>query len=181
MLKKASIYLLSLFFLSACGIINIRKTGDTSEKFDNYSEDLSDSRITFDDLPVPSFSTAGGSDAGPINQELQRRINQISEENNRENFINGYTILVYSGADRERAFEVRNEVYSEYPDIQTNMEYNEPRYLVKVGRFVNKIEALATYEKLNDLFPSSRIQPDRFLKKRESEEEKEDNLENAER
>jgi len=181
MLKKTSIYLLSLLLFSSCGIINIRKTGDTADKFDNYTEDLTGSRIQFEDLPVPSFSSSAVDNSGPINQDLERRIGQITEENDKEKFVNGFTILIYSGADRERAFEARNDVYSEFPDIQTYMEYNQPRYLVKVGRYINKIEALATYEKMNENFPSSRITPDRFLKNQEKEEKKEENLEDAEK
>lgn len=179
MFKKNSIYLIALLLFSSCGIINIRKTGDTADKYNNYSEELSISNLQFEDLPVPDFTASAGEISGPINQDLDRRISQITEENDREKFINGFTILIYSGADRERAFEVRNEVYSEFPDIQTYMEYNQPRYLVKVGRFINKIEALATYEKLDEIFPSSRITPDRFLKNREKEEKKEENLDDA--
>lgn len=179
MLRKNSAYVIALLLFSSCGIINIRKTGEPAEKFNNYSEDLSISSFQFEDLPVPDFTGSEGTISGPINKDLDRRIRQITEENNREKFFNGFTILIYSGADRERAFEVRNEVYSEFPEVQTYMEYNQPRYLVKVGRFINKIEALATYEKLNETFPSSRITPDRFLKNREKDEKTEENLDDA--
>jgi len=61
------------------------------------------------------------------------------------------------------------------------MEYEQPRYLVKVGRYINKIEALPTYEKMKDVFPGSRIISDRYLKDRELQKKEEEKIENAER
>lgn len=150
--------------------------------YSNYSEDLRSTRIQFEPLPDPEdldFEPQGSAD--PIDQELSRRIDQIIMENEKEMFLNGFTILVYSGVGRDAAFELRNEVYSEFPDIQTYMEYEQPRYLVKVGRYVNKIEALATYEKLKPNFPGARIISARFLKDQDQQKKEEEKIENAER
>ncbi|WP_339925465.1 hypothetical protein [uncultured Cyclobacterium sp.] len=180
MFKKLNVYLLSLLVLSSCGIINIRKSGGNIDRYNNYTEDLQESRVQFAELPEPeSFSTESSS-ASAIDSDLNRRINQIAQENNKELFANGFTILIYSGVDREKAFEIRNEAYSEFPKTQTYMEYEQPRYLVKVGRFINKIEALATYEKMNVVFPTSRIIRGRFLKFTEESKEGE-NIDNVER
>ncbi|MDN3687620.1 hypothetical protein [Cyclobacterium jeungdonense] len=180
--KKSLLIVLSLILFSSCGIINIRKSGGSAEMYSNYSEDLSSTRIQFEPLPDPedsNFEPEG--DADPIDQELGQRINQIIMENDKEMFLDGFTILVYSGVGRDAAFELRNEVYSEFPDIQTYMEYEQPRYLVKVGRYINKIEALATYEKLKPLFPGSRIISARFLKDHDQQKKEEEKIENAER
>lgn len=180
--KNTFLILLSLMLLSSCGIVNIRKSGGNAEMYANYSEDLQSTRINFEPLPDPRESEVESENvAVPIDQELGRRIEQIIAENDKEMFLNGFTILVYSGANREAAFELRNEVYSEFPNIQTYMEYEQPRYLVKVGRYINKIEALATYEKLEPLFPGARIISDRFLKDQEQQRKEEEKLENAER
>ena len=179
MFKKINIYLLSLLVFSSCGIINIRKSGGNIDRYNNYTEDLALSRIQFAELPTSETVTAESSSASAIDTELNRRISQIAEENSKEQFVNGFAILIYSGVDREKAFDIRNEAYSEFPQTQSYMEYQQPRYLVKVGRFVNKIEALATYEKMNTVFSSARIIKDKFPKF--AEEKKEENLENVER
>jgi hypothetical protein len=167
---------------SSCGIINIRTSGGNAEMYADYSEDLESSRVLFDPLPDPEDSElVSGEAASPIDRELSARMNEIIVENEKEMFLTGYTILIYSGVDRESAFEIRNEAYSEIPDIQTYMEYEQPRYLVKVGRYINKIEALATYEKMKVLFPGSRIISDRYLKDQELQKKEEEKLENAER
>jgi len=180
MLKKINVSLLSLLIFSSCGVINIRKSGGNIDRYNNYTEDLQVSRIQFAELPEPESFSEESSSASPIDSELNRRINQIAQENNQDLFANGFTILIYSGVDRDKAFEIRNEVYSEFPKTQNYMEYEQPRYLVKVGRFINKIEALATYEKMNIVFPSSRIIKDRFLKFGEVKKE-EENIDNVER
>jgi|TARA_R110002096_G_scaffold12149_3_gene44043 hypothetical protein len=181
MFKKINVCLLSLLIFSSCGIINIRKSGGNIDRYNNYTEDLEASRVQFAELPQAESSFAEeSSSAAAIDLELDRRIDQIALENSKELFVNGFTILIYSGVDREKAFDIRNEAYSEFPQTQTYMEYQQPRYLVKVGRFVNKIEALATYEKMNTVFSSARIIKDRFLKFNEEKKE-EVNIENVER
>ncbi len=180
--KKSLLIVLSLVLFSSCGIINIRKSGGSADMYSNYSEDLRSTRIQFEPLPDPEDSEFESEiDAVPIDQELSQRIDQIIMENDKERFLNGFTILIYSGVGRDLAFELRNEVYSEFPDIQTYMEYEQPRYLVKVGRYINKIEALATYEKLKSLFPDARIISDRFLKDQDQQRKEEEKIENAER
>jgi hypothetical protein len=181
MLKKTNVsLLLSLLVFSSCGIINIRKSGGMMDKYNNYTEELQGSRIQFAELPEPGEIIKADGNSPAIDEELDAKINQIAQANNEELFVNGFTILIYSGVDRERAFEIRNETYSQFPEIQSYMEYEQPRYLVKVGRYINKIEALATYEKMNDVFPNSRIVGDRYLKFGEEKKE-EENIENAER
>jgi len=181
MLKRTNVsLLLSLLIFSSCGIINIRKSGGMMERYSSYSEELQGSRVQFAELPDPNEVIEVSGKVSAIDEELDAKINQIAQSNSEELFVNGFSILIYSGVDRERAVEIRNETYSEFPDIQSYMEYQQPRYLVKVGRYINKIEALATYEKMNDVFPNSRIIGDRFLKFGEEKKE-EENIENAER
>ena len=181
MLTKANVsLLLSLLIFSSCGIINVRKSGGMMDKYNNYSEELDSSRIQFAELPDPNEVVEISGNESAIDEALNAKIDQIAQSNGEDLFVNGFTILIYSGVDRERAFEIRNETYSEFPEIQSYMAYEQPRYLVKVGRYINKIEALATYEMMNDVFPIARIVEDRFLKFREEKKE-EEIIENAER
>lgn len=177
MYKKAGIWIGLLLLTSSCGIFNIKKTGAAADMYADYSEDLSGSRIRFDDLPKVSAFEKGEGMVSPVDGELNQTLQRITRENEEEIFYNGFTILVYSGVDREEAFKTRNDLYSEYPDIQTDMQYQQPRYLVKVGKYIHRIEALAWYEKLKETFPGARIIQDRFQRNREDENT--ENTENA--
>ncbi|MEX2512547.1 MAG: hypothetical protein WD398_06560 [Cyclobacteriaceae bacterium] len=177
---KISLWPILLLLFASCGLVNIRKSGGSAELYSNYSEDISGTRIKFSELPDPKLPEENAKEVAPVDQELAKAVERIREENDRDQFFNGFTILIYSGVDRELAFETRNNIYSEYPDIQTDMEYVQPRYLVKVGKYINRIEALAVYEKVIEHFPSARIVPDKILKSKEQIKE-EENISDATR
>lgn len=147
---------------SGCGIISISKSGGNAEKYIGYTENLENTLPTFEPLPVFSVSKRSEETVKPIDDDLSSAVQQLIYRNEGEMYFSGFTILVYSGVDREEAFKTRNSLYSDYSDVPTFMQYQQPRYLVKVGRYINRIEALAWYEKINDEFPSARIIQDRF-------------------
>lgn len=167
--------MLILLFSAGCGIINIKKSGNAADRFDNYSEDISESRISFSDIPEPKKSTTdpgeARADAGnAVDDDLEEAMINFAETKREEPYFSGFTILVYSGVDRDLAFKTRNELYSAFPDIKTDMQYQQPRYLVKVGKYINRIEALHLFEKIKQQFPSSRIIQDRFQRDTEEKE-----------
>lgn len=175
MVKKGSLWILILLFSAGCGIINIKKTGGSAERFESYNEDLSSSRITFTDIPEPKSPTpttgetiAGAGNA--VDGDLEEAMAHFAQTKKDEPYFSGFTILVYSGVDRDLAFETRNELYTSFPDIKANMQYQQPRYLVKVGKYINRIEALYLFEKINKQFPTARIIQDRFQRETEGNE-----------
>jgi len=163
---------------TGCGFITISKSGGSVEKYADYREDLSSSLKSYEPLPSPvAVVSSTASPVAPVDDDLAIAIKNYIQANERENFFSGFTILVYSGVDRELAFKTRNTLYSDYKDITTFMQYQQPRYLVKVGRYINRIEALAWYEKIKEDFPSARIIQDRF--ERNLPNQQQDPIENA--
>jgi len=155
-----------------------------ADEFRNYEEDLSATRYTFPELPDPEAmvtTPAAGAGAGnPINSQLDEAVDYFVRNNKAERHYSGFTILVYSGVDRDRAFETRNTLYSEFPNIKAFMEYQQPRYLVKVGRYINRIEAQSQYSKIKEKFPTTRIIQDRFERTESREEDIEEPIRNNE-
>lgn len=180
-MKGSSILLLAICFLTAsCALIQPK--APTARAFDNFSEDLSASRITFPDLeeqskPVENveYEIVPADDA-----DLRIALDRLREANQGERYWSGFTVLVYSGIDRELAFETRNDLFTHFPDFKTDMQYQQPRYLVKVGKFVNRIEALAYYHEIKEKFPAARIIQDRFQREGyiNPEKKKDDHTEN---
>ena len=167
MLKNGFLWILVLLFTASCGIINIKKSGSSTSRFDSYNEDISNSRITFAELPEAKVPTA---DTGPVSvgagnavdKDLEEALAHFAKSKEEEPYFSGFTILVYSGVDRDLAFKTRNDLYSAFPEIKTFMQYQQPRYLVKVGKYINRIEALYLFEKIKEQFPIARIIQDRF-------------------
>lgn len=169
MVKRILFASVWLVVTSGCGIISISKSGGTAEKYSGYTESLENTLPSFEPLPVASQTVRSDETVKPIDDDLSIAVQRLISENEREMHLTGFTILVYSGVDREEAFKTRNSLYSDYPDVSTFMQYEQPRYLVKVGRYINRIEALVWYEKINDEFPSARIIQDRFERSRFNE------------
>src|SRR5690606_33098771 len=167
--RKGVLWIIILLVSAGCGIINIKKTGHAANGFDDYKEDLSNSRIVFPEIPEPEapyvYKESTNTGAGnAVDKDLEEALAHFARTKMEEPFISGFTILVYSGVDRDLAFKTRNDLYSYIPDIKAEMQYQQPRYLVKVGRYINRIEALHLFEKVNKQFPAARIIQDRFQK-----------------
>ena len=151
--------------LSSCASLQKGSTSKAS-LYQGYTEDLSSGRISYPDFseqakqqeaPVPTASTAQAVDA-----DLAFALNNVREKNKTERTWAGFTVLVFSGVDRDLAFKARNDLYTYFPDMKADMQYQQPRYLLKVGKFVNRIEAQAFYYQIKEFFPSARIMQDRF-------------------
>ncbi|KEO73201.1 hypothetical protein [Anditalea andensis] len=179
-MKKILSIVLIAAMASSCAAVKKRPV----EEYKNYEENLSETRHTFPSLPEPGAMATGpsaGAGAGnPVNSQLDEAVENFIRNNKAERHYSGFTILVYSGVDRERAFETRNILYSEYPDIKAFMEYQQPRYLVKVGRYINRIEAQSQYNKIKDKFPTTRIIQDRFERAESNDGDLEEPIRNNE-
>ncbi len=168
MKRSLLILIFPVFLISSCGLF--KKTSAPSSEFENYQEDLSGSRVLYPGLDEQAAKTESTSkELGQVSAadaDLEIALNNLKEANKAEIYWSGYTVLVYSGVDRDIAFKTRNDLFTYFPDFKTDMQYQQPRYLVKVGKFVNRIEALTYYHQLKENFPSSRIIQDRFLRER---------------
>lgn len=155
--------LVLFFFLGSCAAL---KKGDKgADAFANYSEDLDGTLVTFPDLSEQAAKIEAAQvreEAGTVDRDLELALDKFRERNRSERYWSGYTVLVYSGVDRDLAFQTRNDIYTDFETLKVEMQYQQPRYLVKVGRFINRIEAQAFYFQLKEKFPTARIIQDRF-------------------
>lgn len=78
---------------------------------------------------------------------------------NKDNTYRGYTIQVYSGSNREEANEAKNKVYQVLPSSKPRISYVQPNFKVRVGEFVERLEAQKMYITLKEEFPGAMIIP----------------------
>jgi len=134
--------------------------------YSRYQEDLSGSLPDFPDYKqalqevAPVLPASSQEVDGQLGQQLRKNYEKAKSEP----YFNGFTILVYSGVDRNEAFKIKDNLALLYPELNPEMQYQQPRYLVKVGKFGFKIETQPIYYKLKEQFPTSRIIQDRFLR-----------------
>ena len=135
--------------------------------YSSYKEDLSGTLPEFPDYKqalqevTPALPTSSQEVDAVLEQKLRKNYDKVKAEP----YFSGFTVLVYSGVDRNEAFKTKDALSVLFPDLSPEMQYQQPRYLVKVGSYGFKIEAQPVYYQLKTQFPASRIIQDRFLRK----------------
>lgn len=135
-----------------------------------YVEDLSVHRIAYEDIEEAPTETEKVSEVPiegsiqpemEIRNEIDEKLEEIAEDNKRKQ-VSGYTIQVYTGSSREAANQSKDMVYRLVPDARPQIQYVQPNYKVKVGKFLDRLQAHKTYTTLRKEFPSAMIIPERF-------------------
>jgi hypothetical protein len=96
-----------------------------------------------------------------VNKKLDAVLDSIDRINLQRNFIDGFTIQVYSGLKREEALNTKKELTSTLPDLQTEVQYSQPNFRVKVGKYFNRLDAQRDYVEVKRHFPTAIIIPDK--------------------
>lgn len=179
MIKQVFFSLLTLLFLANCA--GSGKMSRSAATYRDFTEDLSSYRPSFPEIPqaqvIPEDAPVSAGSGTPVDTDLDQALEKFTQENASKDYFNGFTILVYSGVDREQAFDTRNQLYSSLSsNYKAEMEYQQPRYLVKVGRFLNRIEAQALFHSIKKEFPSARIIQQRFERQKEDQEGEEEEI-----
>lgn len=160
-----------VILISSCKIIRPASDG-SGNTFSTYQEDLSgslpqypDFRSVTEDVSTSTIPTSVQS----VDSELDKVQSRFAQKNKSEPYFNGYTVLVFSGIDRNQAFKTQDDLRFNYPDYPSEMQYQQPRYLVKLGQYTYKIEAQKVFSQLKGQYPSARIIQDRFQRKEYSQ------------
>ncbi|MFY0607373.1 MAG: SPOR domain-containing protein [Cyclobacteriaceae bacterium] len=139
----------------------------TSSTASSYSEDLTQLRPEMTPLKNNNKDLVVVQNDGKVpNNHLKAEldsVNQIIIANNlSREFVDGYTIQIYTGNDRKEADRAAETASYLLLDIDPKVEYAQPNYKVKVGQYVNRLEAHEVFEKLKESFPLALLIPDRI-------------------
>lgn len=158
------IFLVLGLVLIVAGCNTARKTSSAASSYANYQENLDASLPVYPDYRAQM--NAGSSIEPSATEAIDGQLDQVQasliSKNKSEPYYNGYSVLVYSGVDRDKAFKARDDLAMNFPDLTPEMQYQQPRYLVKVGKFIHKIEAQKSFAEVKTEFPTARIIQDRF-------------------
>lgn len=140
--------------------------GGTSGK---YSEDLSVWRPTSE--KVTDSAQAITSQRSRTNQYVEARyaindqldtvLDSIYDQNLRNRSVDGYTIQVYSGIKREDALNVKKDLSQALPDLEADVQYRQPNFRVRAGKYFTLLEAQKDYLAVKRYFPNAIVIPDR--------------------
>jgi PBP1b-binding outer membrane lipoprotein LpoB len=97
-----------------------------------------------------------------VNEKIDAVLDSIDRYNQVRKFVDGYTIQIYSGQNREDAMEAKKKMTTDLPDYTANLQYQQPKFRVTVGRYFTKLEAHPDLVKLRSSFSSAILVPEKI-------------------
>jgi hypothetical protein len=159
-------------FLAGCA--STQSTSSTSAtQGSGYSEDLS---VWRPKVETSAAVTTPVQNDGPkettyvepkfnINKQVDVVLDSIDRLNQNRRYIEGYTIQVYSGLKREDALNAKKTLTTSLPDLESEVQYAQPNFRVKVGKYYDRINAQKDFLLVKRLFPSAIVIPDKIVVK----------------
>ena len=135
-----------------------------------YSEDLSALRPKVEEQPehttVPDKAKrdpkAYVEPHFTVNKPLDAVLDSIDRINLTRKFVEGYTIQVYSGMKREDALNVKKQLLTTLPEFESELQYSQPNYRVKMGKYYSRLEAEKDYQLVKRYFKAAILVPDKI-------------------
>jgi endo-alpha-1,4-polygalactosaminidase (GH114 family) len=89
-------------------------------------------------------------------------LDSIDRYNLVRKFVDGYTIQIYSGQNREEAMNTKKKMNEEIPELSANLQYQQPKFRVTVGKYYTKLEANPDLVRLRTSFSSAILVPEKI-------------------
>lgn len=147
------------------------KQPQTTTQDGKYSEDLSGLRPKVEEEVATTNPTPEKTKRDPkayvepthtVNKQLDAVLDSIDRINLTRKFIEGYTIQIYSGLKREDAMNAKKQLTTSIPKLESDLQYAQPNYRVKTGKYFTRLEAEKDFEKVKRYFPAAIVVPDKI-------------------
>jgi hypothetical protein len=168
--SRLYIYLIIGVWLVGCASPK-NTTVSTSSQGSGYTEDLSIWRPKAETTTDNSTSNTNVSTAPKqtqhvepkyaVNKKLDTVLDSIDRYNRARQYIDGFTIQIYAGLKREDALNAKKNLATSLPDLQSEVEYAQPNFRVKVGKYYTRIDAQRDYVAVKKYFPTAIVIPDK--------------------
>ena len=76
-----------------------------------------------------------------VNTKVDAILDSLDLFNLMRKYIDGYTIQIYSGQKREEAMNAKKKMQEDVPQLIANLQYQQPKFRVTVGKYFSKLEA----------------------------------------
>lgn len=159
-----------LLYCILAGCASTQSTSSASTQSSGYSEDLSIWRPKVEASTQTNIPTQGEvrketayvEPQFNINKQVDVVLDSIDRLNQARKYIDGYTIQVYSGLKREDALSAKRTLATSLPELESEVQYSQPNFRVKVGKYYDRINAQKDFVLVKRLFPSAIVVPDKI-------------------
>lgn len=162
---KVHVFLLLILLVAACKPAQQTQTSQGGK----YSEDLSGLRPKIEQpaqtTEEPKNTRNPKAYVEPqftVNEQLNAVLDSIDRINLTRKFVEGYTIQVYSGMKREDALSAKKQLTQSMPQLDSELQYVQPNFRVKTGKYFTRLEAEKDYEQVRRYFPAAIVVPDKI-------------------
>ncbi len=90
-------------------------------------------------------------------------LRQQADQNKKNSSMSGFRLQIYFGSGEnahKQAIRIKTEFLSSYPDVKTYLLFKSPDFIVRIGNFRTKSEALKMQKSLLFKFPNAFIVAD---------------------
>ena len=91
-------------------------------------------------------------DASPRLEELVARDRQLKQQ---VESIPGFRIHIYGGTGRQQALDMKRRALGAFPEITSYLDYLSPNYVVRIGDFIDRDEAVLALREVRATFPGA--------------------------
>src|SRR6478609_8980952 len=138
-----------------------------AQKNKPYHEDLSKLRPKFEQTDVkPTKDTTrevqvvAVAPTKTVNAKVDVVLDSLDMFNLMRKYIDGYTIQIYSGQKREEAMNTKKKMQEEVPELIANLQYQQPKFRVTVGKYFSELEAQKDLLTLRKKFSAAILVPE---------------------
>jgi hypothetical protein len=96
-----------------------------------------------------------------VNEKVDDVLDSINRFNITRKFIEGYTIQIYSGQNREEAMNAKKKMTE--VGLNGALEYTQPKFRVRFGNYYSRLEAQKDLTRLKKSFPNAILVPEKIL------------------
>ena len=167
-IRNIYILILSLVVFSCTSVKSQKPSAGIKSIGNSDQEDISQYRIKYEiktDAPVQNQTTIKTQPSvvpkNDVTKVLGEKLDSIHFYSQNVTSADGYRILVYTGSSSEDAKRNKGNVYDVLPDERIYIEWKSPSFRVKVGDYVDKLEAYSSYASLLRTFPNAIVVPDK--------------------
>ncbi len=108
--------------------------------------------------PVPSVPVQFA-----VNEKVDAILDSIDRFNLTRKFVDGHTIQIYSGQKKEEALNTKAKMSELMPDLKANVQYQQPKFRVTVGKYFTRLEAQKDLYRLKRVFTNAILVPERIM------------------
>lgn len=171
------VFILLFFAISSCVRSVPNTTQQADKKITSYEEDLSTVRPKYDQEDIKEKANDKVEKPKDVlkfnseeplndNKEINVVLDQIKEKNKSLTESQGFRISIFSGNNRGNFESAKSYILQHYPELESYESYSQPTYKVKVGDFMNRMDAERYYASLVSRFPTAKIMMDKIDVKR---------------